>query len=198
MATDADHTFAAFKAAMAESFEQRRIVELRPQAAPASLAGGDTQQEHKRTAKWHVFCDLVCARYVHHHPSTSHVLPAQDGVLADFDAGVQALGHADDKRRVRRDCRLRATLRPIRARPPRAQDLWSDIMAAKDFFGTLPPCADAMELWRALAELPLATQGRVSAPAILTGLPSGKFAKVPGAEPCWMCWRPCCDQGERA
>jgi hypothetical protein len=177
MATDADHTLAALKAAMAESFEQRRIVELRPQAEPTPLAGGDTQQEHKRTAKWHVFCDLVCARCVHHSLTRCRRRTAFWRTLMRAckrsDTPTTSGGYAA----LLGDEVLNVRFAPVP--PPRAQDLWSDIMAAKDFFGTLPPCADAMELWRALAELPLATQGRVAAPAILTGLPSGKFAKVP-------------------
>lgn len=81
---------------------------------------------------WQVFCDL-------------------DGVLADFDRGVEERAGAkpDQFRRRRKMWR--------RLAPPRT----------KDFFSTLPMMQGASQLWNFLMPL---------SPAILTGSPSGDWA----------------------
>lgn len=75
-----------------------------------------------------------------------------DGVLADFDAGVEALlgmsAAAYEAKRSKRD-------------------FWFRLMRADDFYGTLPEMADARTLFDAVAHLE---------PTILTGLPIGKWA----------------------
>ena len=75
-----------------------------------------------------------------------------DGVLADFDAGVEALlgmsAAAYERKRSKRD-------------------FWFRLMRADDFYGTLPEMKDARDLFDAVKHLK---------PTILTGLPIGKWA----------------------
>lgn len=71
-----------------------------------------------------------------------------DGVLADFDRGVQT----------------------VTGRPPEAQhlrSLWHALSRHPDFFNTLEFMADARELW---------TFCKPHGPTILTGLPLGSWA----------------------
>lgn len=75
-----------------------------------------------------------------------------DGVLADFDAGAEA----------------------VLGLPPRAFEqrygmaaFWKRLAAAPDFFGTLEPLPDAFELYEAVRHL---------GPVILTGMPRGNWA----------------------
>jgi FMN phosphatase YigB (HAD superfamily) len=76
-----------------------------------------------------------------------------DGVLADFDAGAQAIfgmpAHAFEKRRG-------------------PGEFWRRLARADDFFGSLPLMPDAMELYEAVRE---------KNPIILTGMPHGKWAE---------------------
>jgi hypothetical protein len=75
-----------------------------------------------------------------------------DGVLADFDAGVQALlGMSADNYQAKRS----------------ARDFWFRLMRANNFYGSLPEMPDARALFDAVAHL---------RPTILTGLPIGKWA----------------------
>jgi len=75
-----------------------------------------------------------------------------DGVLADFDAGVEALlGMSADAYERKRSKR----------------DFWFRLMRADDFYGSLPEMKDARELFDAVKHLE---------PTILTGLPIGKWA----------------------
>lgn len=75
-----------------------------------------------------------------------------DGVLADFDAGVQRLlgmsVAAYEKKRSKRD-------------------FWFRLMRADDFYGSLPEMSDGRMLFDAVKHLK---------PTILTGLPLGKWA----------------------
>ena len=75
-----------------------------------------------------------------------------DGVLADFDAGVKRL--------------LGSTTAQFEARHGR-REFWQRITKAPDFYGTLPPMADARRLFDAVEHLK---------PTILTGLPLGNWA----------------------
>ncbi|WP_296815841.1 hypothetical protein [Brevundimonas sp.] len=76
-----------------------------------------------------------------------------DGVLADFDAGAEAvLGMTPD--RFERRFGLGR--------------FWARLASAPDFFDTLPLLPDAMELYEAV---------RRTDPVILTGLPRGKWAE---------------------
>jgi len=76
-----------------------------------------------------------------------------DGVLADFDAGAEAvLGMTPD--RFERRYGLGR--------------FWARLASAPDFFDTLPLLPDAMELYEAV---------RRTDPVILTGLPRGKWAE---------------------
>ena len=75
-----------------------------------------------------------------------------DGVLADFDAGAQAL--------------LGMTPAAFEARHGRSE-FWRRIATAPNFYGTLPEMPDARRLSDAVAHLK---------PTILTGLPVGKWA----------------------
>jgi hypothetical protein len=76
-----------------------------------------------------------------------------DGVLADFDAGAQAIfgmsPQAFEKRRG-------------------PGEFWRRLARAEDFFGSLPLMSDAMELYEAV---------RDKNPIILTGMPHGKWAE---------------------
>ena len=75
-----------------------------------------------------------------------------DGVLADFDAGAEALlgmsPAAYERKRSKRD-------------------FWFRLMRADDFYGSLPKMPDAQLLFDAVKHLK---------PTILTGLPLGKWA----------------------
>jgi 5'(3')-deoxyribonucleotidase len=75
-----------------------------------------------------------------------------DGVLADFDAGVEALlgmsVEAFERTRSKRD-------------------FWFRLMRADDFYGSLPEMPDARILFDAVEHLK---------PTILTGMPIGKWA----------------------
>ncbi|WP_309661110.1 5' nucleotidase, NT5C type [Sphingomonas sp.] len=75
-----------------------------------------------------------------------------DGVLADFDAGVRDL----------------LGMAPVQfeARHGRGE-FWRRIAKAPNFYGTLPEMPDARRLFEAVEHL---------SPAILTGLPVGKWA----------------------
>src|SRR5262245_44591415 len=75
-----------------------------------------------------------------------------DGVLADFDAGVQRLLGMTYKAFVAR--------RGIGA-------FWRELSKARNFYGELPEMRDARELFTAVEHLK---------PTILTGLPLGKWA----------------------
>ena len=75
-----------------------------------------------------------------------------DGVLADFDAGVQALLGMDYDAFVRK--------RGIGG-------FWRELAKAPDFYARLPEMSDARELFEAVEHLK---------PTILTGLPLGKWA----------------------
>ncbi len=75
-----------------------------------------------------------------------------DGVLADFDAGVQAL--------------LGMSAEVFQEKHGRSA-FWRSLAKAKDFYASLPQMADANQLFDALAHL---------RPTILTGLPIGKWA----------------------
>ena len=76
-----------------------------------------------------------------------------DGVLADFDAGAEAI----------------LGLRPSAfEKRYGAREFWKRLALADDFFGSLPPMADAMELYDAV---------RHRSPIILTGLPRGAWAE---------------------
>jgi 5'(3')-deoxyribonucleotidase len=75
-----------------------------------------------------------------------------DGVLADFDAGVQALLGMDYNAFVKR--------RGIGA-------FWRELAKAPGFYARLPEMADARDLFDAVKHLK---------PTILTGLPLGKWA----------------------
>jgi hypothetical protein len=75
-----------------------------------------------------------------------------DGVLADFDAGAQAL--------------LGMPAREFEARRSKSA-FWKKLATHPDFYGTLPLMPDAMELFDAVRHLN---------PIILTGLPVGKWA----------------------
>ena len=75
-----------------------------------------------------------------------------DGVLADFDAGVQALLGMDYHAFVRK--------RGIGG-------FWRELAKAPDFYARLPEMSDARELFEAVEHLK---------PTILTGLPLGKWA----------------------
>jgi FMN phosphatase YigB (HAD superfamily) len=76
-----------------------------------------------------------------------------DGVLADFDAGAQAIfgmpPHAFEKHRG-------------------PGEFWRRLARAEDFFGSLPLMPDAMDLYEAVRE---------KSPIILTGMPHGKWAE---------------------
>jgi FMN phosphatase YigB (HAD superfamily) len=76
-----------------------------------------------------------------------------DGVLADFDAGAAAiLGMAPAAFEKRYG----------------AREFWKRLAKAPDFFGDLPPMADAGELYEAV---------RHRDPVILTGMPHGNWAE---------------------
>lgn len=75
-----------------------------------------------------------------------------DGVLADFDAGVQSLlGMSADEFQAAHSVR----------------DFWFRIRRADDFYNRLPEMPDARKLFDAVAHLE---------PVILTGLPIGNWA----------------------
>ena len=76
-----------------------------------------------------------------------------DGVLADFDAGAEAILGMPPGRFEQRF-------------GPR--EFWKRLAGAPDFFGSLPPMADAMELYEAV---------RHKNPVILTGMPRGNWAE---------------------
>ncbi|MEQ8602119.1 MAG: hypothetical protein RIB45_02280 [Marivibrio sp.] len=67
-----------------------------------------------------------------------------DGVLADFDAGVAALGFPADGRLNKKRAELTPELRAMKT------DLYDAIERAGTFFLGLPPMEDAEELWRAV------------------------------------------------
>lgn len=75
-----------------------------------------------------------------------------DGVLADFDAGVQRL--------------LGTAPQDFKDRHGKAE-FWSRLALAPDFYALLPEMPDARELFDAVKHLD---------PVILTGLPSGDWA----------------------
>jgi hypothetical protein len=75
-----------------------------------------------------------------------------DGVLADFESGVEEL--------------LGMSAADYEARKSK-RDFWFRLMRAEDFYGSLPEMADARLLFDAVAHLD---------PVILTGLPIGKWA----------------------
>ena len=75
-----------------------------------------------------------------------------DGVLADFDEGVQRL--------------LGMEAKQFETRRGRGA-FWRDLAKSPDFYARLPEMPDARELFDAVAHLK---------PAILTGLPLGKWA----------------------
>ncbi|WP_300973943.1 hypothetical protein [Sphingomonas sp. LHG3406-1] len=75
-----------------------------------------------------------------------------DGVLANLDAGVQAL--------------LGSDARSFEALHGKGE-FWKRLARASDFYATLPKMADADELFDAVRHLE---------PTILTGLPIGKWA----------------------
>ena len=76
-----------------------------------------------------------------------------DGVLADFDAGAEAI--------------LGMSPRDFEKRyGPR--EFWKRLAGADDFFGDLPPMADAQVLYEAV---------RDKNPIILTGMPRGGWAE---------------------
>ncbi len=76
-----------------------------------------------------------------------------DGVLADFDAGAQAIfGMSPQAFETRRG----------------PGEFWRRLARAEDFFGSLPLMPDAMELYEAVRE---------KNPIILTGMPHGKWAE---------------------
>jgi hypothetical protein len=76
-----------------------------------------------------------------------------DGVLADFDKGAQAI----------------LGLPPaVFEKRHGASAFWKRLAAAPDFFASLEPLPDAMELYEAV---------RHKTPIILTGLPRGKWAE---------------------
>ena len=76
-----------------------------------------------------------------------------DGVLADFDAGAEAIfgmpPEAFEKRHG-------------------AREFWRRLALAEDFFGALPPLPDAQALYEAV---------RHKDPIILTGMPRGDWAE---------------------
>jgi len=75
-----------------------------------------------------------------------------DGVLADFDRGVRRLLGASPKEYIAKNGR---------------GAFWKRLAAAKNFYGTLPEMQDARRLFDAVKHLE---------PAILTGLPLGRWA----------------------
>jgi len=75
-----------------------------------------------------------------------------DGVLADFDEGARRL--------------LGMSVRDYERRHGRG-GFWKKLAQAKDFYGSLPEMADARVLFDAVKHLK---------PAILTGLPLGRWA----------------------
>ena len=75
-----------------------------------------------------------------------------DGVLADFDRGVRRLLGASAKEYIAKNGR---------------GAFWKRLAAAKNFYGTLPEMQDARRLFDAVKHLE---------PAILTGLPLGRWA----------------------
>ena len=67
-----------------------------------------------------------------------------DGVLADFDAGVAALGFPADGRLNKKRAELPPELQAMKT------DLYDAIERAQSFFLDLPPMRDAKDLWRAV------------------------------------------------
>lgn len=67
-----------------------------------------------------------------------------DGVLADFDAGVAALGFPADGRLNKKRAELTPDLREMKS------ELYDAIERAQSFFLDLPPMEGAEELWRAV------------------------------------------------
>lgn len=81
-----------------------------------------------------------------------------DGVLADFDRGYfEAFGIKPDKTR------------------PESAEFWDRVRSKPDFYRTLPPMSDALDLWR--GALPYR-------PIILTGVPRS----VPGVDVQKLAW----------
>jgi hypothetical protein len=76
-----------------------------------------------------------------------------DGVLADFDRGAERVLGLPPREYERRFGLKR---------------FWAALAAAPDFFDTLDPMSDAMELYEAV---------RAHNPVILTGLPRGNWAE---------------------
>lgn len=76
-----------------------------------------------------------------------------DGVLADFDNGATRIFGMHPREYERRFGLKR---------------FWSELASAPDFFNTLDPLPDAMELFEAVRHLD---------PVILTGLPRGNWAE---------------------
>ena len=98
-------------------------------AASWSTSGG--------ASGWHIYCDL-------------------DGVLADFDAGVEALLHK----------------RPHESET--SSEMWSEISPIDvQFLSTLQWTSDGRDLWRFLSSEAVAGRCSVS---LLTGIPRGNWA----------------------
>lgn len=94
-------------------------------------------------------------------PASPRLFLDCDGVLADFDAGVEAL--------------LGMSARAFEKRHSKGA-FWSRLAKAPDFYARLPLMKDARQLYSGVEHLH---------PAILTGLPLGKWAapqKVAWAE----------------
>jgi RNA ligase/3'-5' exonuclease/Prim-pol 4/R3H domain len=138
MATDTDFRFGELRSAVERSFEQRCIVKLERSSVGVDNASSSSSSPPVAAADNidQIWCDL-------------------DGVLADFDAGIEAL--------TGRSAAQLST-----------DDMWRRIKGAGNFFESLNMMADGAELWQRLVAL---AEQRGASLGVLSGVSTGTFAK---------------------
>lgn len=93
-----------------------------------------------------------------------------DGVLCDFEGGVQALfGRGSDQ--------------------IREKEMWSRIQAEEDFFANLQWTADGQKLWEHIQSMCAQHPGLFASPQILTGVPRGDASKMAKTQKIAWCQR---------